>query len=80
VREVSKSMSAATFPLGIPVTRRSLLEGKTIKRVELARVKDATRRHTSIEFIEFTDGSRLDLSVDELDHDYAITGRLFNER
>jgi hypothetical protein len=61
----------------IDVTRRSLLEGKTIKQVDIVVLRDATRKHKSIQRIEFTDGSALRLSVDELDYDYAITGKLY---
>jgi len=71
-REIKQST-----PEGIDVTRRSLLEGKTIKQVDIVVLRDATRKHKSIQRIEFTDGSALRLSVDELDYDYAITGKLY---
>jgi hypothetical protein len=60
----------------VGLTRRSLLEGKKIARVELERgVSDQSGAHyVEIRSIEFTNGDVLHFRVIETGCDYAVLG------
>jgi hypothetical protein len=60
------------------LTRRSFIEGKTIKRVTLERGKTENgRKYSHLQQLEFTDGTTLVLAVVETGSDYAVIGRLY---